>query len=350
MKLLLATSQRQFLRYRLSRSQSISLEYHRNRNTLSMKLFNYPKAQLHEVPDMFQAFATQQEDEEYACPDFLSQTHQKELISNASTNPYLIHTPPLYQGNQDVSRPSYYSLTPEMRQTIVEWKYCVVDSCGIGREIVAQSTNNLDRYTSRCPVTAWTYQLATVTSLYIVAKLHRLDNQLSLGYFVKISEGKFTTNHLLDMEMKMFQALGWRVNPLVPILQSTCLLDFVLPTTVPKRPLIMELTRFLTEAILIDYYFVPFKASTISIAAVFTALDITVRESVMCHETAQHFGSEVSRLTKQDAFSSNVIKCMDRMTEIFDSGGFTLDQFDCYAIVTSPSMSHVNVTNSQIAF
>ena len=61
--------------------------------TLNMKRFYYPKAQLHEVPDMFQAFATQEDEEEYTCPDFLSQTHQKELISNASTNPYLIHTP-----------------------------------------------------------------------------------------------------------------------------------------------------------------------------------------------------------------------------------------------------------------
>jgi hypothetical protein len=312
-----------------------------------MNRFYYPKAQLHEVSDMFQAFATQ-EDEEYTCHDFLSQTYQKELIASASTNPYLIHTPPLYQGDQgDISRPSYYSLTPEIRETIVEWKYCVVDSCGIGREIVAQSTNNLDRYTSRCPVTAWTYQLATVTSLYIVAKLHRLDNQLSLAYFLKISDGKFTANHLQEMEMKMLKALRWRVNPPVPILQSTYLLLFALPTTVPKRPLIMELTRFLTEAILTDYYFVPFKSSTISIAAVFTALDI-VGESAMCHGKAQHFGREVSRLTKQDAFSSNVFKCTDRMKKMFLKGGFTLDQFDCDAIVMSPSLSPVSVINSQI--
>jgi hypothetical protein len=312
-----------------------------------MNRFYDPKAKLNEIPDIFQAFATQ-EDEEYTCPDFLSQTHQEELIANSSTNPYLIHTP-IYQGDQgDKSRPSYYSLTPEIRETIVEWKYCVVDSCEIGREIVAESMNNLDRYTSRCPVTAWTYQLATVTSLYIVAKLHRLDNQLSLGYFVKISEGKFTTNHLLDMEMKMLTALRWRVNPPVPILQSTYLLDFVIPTTAPKWTLIMELTRFLTEAILIDYYFVPFKASTISIAAIFAALDITGGESVMCHGTAQHIGREMSLLTKQDAFSSNVFKCMDRMKKLFDSGGFTLDQFDCYANITIPPPSPVSVLNSHI--
>ena len=303
--------------------------------------FFYPKAQLHEVSDMFQAFATQ-EDEEYTCPDFLSQTHQKEIISNAFTNPYLIHTP-LYQGDQDVSGPSFSSLSPEMREIIVEWMYRVVDSFDIRREIVAQSTNNLDRYISRCPVTAWTYQLATVTSLYIVAKLHRLHHQLSLAYFVKISDGKFTANHLLDMELKMLDALGWRVNPPVPSLQSTYLLVFALPTTVPKRPLIIELTRFLTEAILTDYYFVPFKASTISFAAIFTALDI-VGESAMCHGTAQHFGREVSRLTKLNAFSSDVFKCMDRMKKTFESGGFTLDQFDCDVIVIP--VSPVSIVSS----
>mmetsp|Transcript_12069 Transcript_12069/g.18121 ORF Transcript_12069/g.18121 Transcript_12069/m.18121 type:complete len:311 (+) Transcript_12069:282-1214(+) len=302
-----------------------------------MNCFSYPKAQLHEVQDTFQAFATQ-EDEAYTCPDFLSKTHQKELISNASTNPYLIHTP-LYQGDQDVSGPSYYSLTPGRRETIVEWKYRVVDSFDIDRKIVAQSTNNLDRYTSRCPVTAWTYQLATVTSLYIVAKLHKLHKQLSLAYFVKISGGKFTANNLQDMELKMLEALGWRLNPPVPILHSTYLLVFALSTTVPKRPLIMELTRFLTEAILTDYYFVSFKCSTISIAAVLTAIDISSGESAMsmCHRTAQHFGREVSNLTKLDAFSSNVFKCMGRMKKMFLKGGFNLDQFDCDAIVSPPS-------------
>jgi len=267
-------------------------EQQTHKRTRTMNCFSYPKAQLHEVQDMFQAFATQ-EDEAYTCPDFLSKTHQKELISNASTNPYLIQHTLLYQGDQDVSGPSYYSLTPAMRETIVEWKYRVVDSCDIDRKIVAQSMNNLDRYTSRCPVTAWTYQLATVTSLYIVAKLHNLQEQLSMAYFVKISNGKFTANHLQDMELKMFNALGWRVNPPVPILQSTYLLVFVLPTTVPRRPLIMELTRFLTEAILTDHYFVPFKASTISIAAIFTAIDIS-GESTNCHRSAQHFGHEPS--------------------------------------------------------
>ena len=229
-----------------------------------------------------------------------------------------------------------------MRETIVNWKYRVIDSFDIDREIVAQSTNNLDRYTSRCPVTACTYQLATVTSLYIVAKLHNLHNQLSLAYFVKISDGKFTANHLQDMELKMLKTLGWRVNPPVPILHSTYLLVYALPATVPRRPLIMELTRFLTEAILTDYYFVPFKASTISIAAVFTAIDIT-GESVMCRRTAQNFGREVSRLTKLYAFSSNVFKCMDRMKKMFDSGGFTLAQFDCDAIVRP--MSPVSVSS-----
>ena len=144
--------------------------------------------------------------------------------------------------------------------------------------------------------------------------------------------------------MKMLDALRWRVNPPVPILQSTYLLVFALPTTIPKRPLITELTRFLTEAILTDYYFVPFKASTISIAAIFTALDITVGESAICNGTAQHFGREVSRLTEQDAFSSDVFKCMDRMKKMFESGGFTLDQFDCDAIV-SP-VSPVSIVSS----
>ena len=45
----------------------------------------------------------------------------------------------------------------------------------------------------------------------------------------------------------------------------------------------------------------------------------------------------MSRLTEQDAFSSNVFKCMDRMKKLFDSDGFTLDQFDCDAVVSIQS-------------
>ena len=62
----------------------------------------------------------------------------------------------------------------------------------------------------------------------------------------------------------------------------------------------------------------------------------------MCHRTAEYIEYEVSRLTKLDAFSSNVFKCMDRMKKMFVQGGFTLDQFDCDAIV-SPALSPVIV-------
>lgn len=286
-----------------------------------MKILLNSKASIDEAPAIFEAFMTQEE--LYMCPDFLSETHQIELMSKASTNPYLIPTP-LHEVQPGHS---CESLTAEMRELVVEWKYRIVDSCDISRELVVQSTHNLDRYISLCPVSTWSYQLASVTSLYIVAKVHRCHERLSLDYFLALSAGRFTAKNVQDMERNMLMALNWRINPPVPILQSTYLIFVALPKIATKRLLILDLTRFLTEVILSDYYFVSVKPSTISVAAVFTAISIA-GDSAMSRTASRQFACDVSKLTKLDVFSDDICACMDRMKDVFRKGEFNLAQFE----------------------
>lgn len=289
-----------------------------------MKILLSSAACFDESPDIFAAFIAQEE--HYLCPNFLSEAYQKELVSKASTNSYLIRTPP-----REIQT-GFHScgfLTTGMRELVVEWKFRVVDSCDyISREVVVQSTNNLDRYTSLCPVTPWSYQLAAVTSLYTVTKIQKYHKQLSLNFFLALCEGRFTAKDIEGMERSMLTALNWRINPPIPIVQSTYLITVALPTIVTKKQLILDLTRFLTEVVLSDYAFVHFKPSTIAVAAVFVAIDIVGYATTMNQTEERQFMCDVSRLTKVDIFSNDVFRCMDRMKKIYLQGEFSLAQFE----------------------
>ena len=97
---------------------------------------------------------------------------------------------------------------------------------------------------------------------------------------------KITYIHTSFTPSSLNRALSWKVNPPTPIIQAKYLL-FILPKNVQRKAEILEITRFLTEISVCDYFFVPHKPSTIAIAALLTAFD-TVGTSVMPSDT-KHF-------------------------------------------------------------
>lgn len=88
----------------------------------------------------------------------------------------------------------------------------------------------------------------------------------------------------------------------------------------------MEITRFLTEISVCDYFFVPHKPSTIAIAALLTAYD-TVGTSVMPNETKHFFVKRTYELTGLDCYTKEVEACVLRMKHSFQQSGFSLGTF-----------------------
>lgn len=278
----------------------------------------------------------------YECLDYLSTGHQNILVGNSSNNSFIVKS--THAQNKDIAEDtnSIHTVEPlsiSWREQIVAWQYCVVDNLGLSREVVAQAMNYLDRYLCLCPMSKWSFQLASATSLFIAAKVC-LERTMPLSLLVRMSDGKFNSCDVLNMEQKMLDALQWRLNPPLPTIQTSFLLKPLLRTSIPRKDIICEITDFLTENSVIDYFFVPFKHSIVALAAVFAAFDIVGSGSDIYCQFATSFVKELEELAQDNVLSEDVHACMLRMKETFHEGGYSLDDFDIDSAETKTEDIH----------
>lgn len=279
-----------------------------------------PQAYLSELPDLFEAIKIQ-EDTSYKCPDYLSEEFQQNQAKKISDNPEQFYPCGMSSGS---SSSSSTGINEVWREKICEWCYQVVDHFDFNRQVVAIALNYLDRYLALRPVNRKLFQLAAMTCLFIAIKMNE-SKVLSLSAFLSLSRGYFQAEHVLAMEHAILRALSWRVNPPTPIIQAKYLF-FILPKHVKKRAEILEITRFLTEIGVCDYFFVPHKPSTIAIAALLSAFDI-VGCDVVSESTKQLFLKRTQELTGLNCYTEEIAGCVGRMKHCFLQSGFTLNTF-----------------------
>lgn len=148
------------------------------------------------------------------------------------------------------------TLHSQWRTNIFEWFYKIIDHFVLHRAVVSVAMDYFDRFLllqeldrinnatsndtesplaySNATTNLKTYQLAAMTSLYIAMKVHAGNEEgpatspwkvqrktFSLGGFVKLSRGTFTSQDILSMELKILKVLEWKMNPVTP----SCFLD-----------------------------------------------------------------------------------------------------------------------------
>ena len=116
------------------------------------------------------------------------------------------------------------------------------------------------------------------------------------------------------------------MHPPIALVQSKHLM-FCLPRHVPRRPDIMEITRFMTEISVGDYFFVSKKESTIALAAILSAFDV-IGPTVVREVDRFFFVDTVRRLTGLEPCTPEVYACMDRLKKSFQDSDFSLSIFD----------------------
>lgn len=279
-----------------------------------------PQSYLNEIPDLFKVMR-HQEDTIYTCPDYLSEEFQHKQAKEISNNPNLFFPSGM---SSTSSTSSCTGINEVWREKICEWCYQVVDHFDFNRQVVAIALNYLDRYLALRPVNRKIFQLAAMTCLFIAIKMNE-SKVLSLSAFLSLSRGYFQAEHVLAMEHAILRALSWKVNPPTPIVQAKYLL-FILPKFVQRKAEILEITRFLTEISVCDYFFVPHKPSTIALAALFTAYDI-VGTDVITDDARQYFVNQTYELTGLDCSTKEIEDCIVRMKHSFQQSGFTLSTF-----------------------
>jgi len=201
-----------------------------------------------------------QEDTAYACSDYL------ETIIGRATS---------VEAHTESGSSSQNSGVNEVwREKICEWSYQVVDHFDFNREVVAISLSYLDRFLSTRSCNKKVFQLAAMTTLYLAIKLNE-PRTLKMSSLVELSRGYFTADHIAAMEEAILRALEWRMHPPTSLAFIRHFLTLLPSNAVHNGTWhdIMEMSRFLTELSVCDYYFVNHKPSVIAISAILNSID-----------------------------------------------------------------------------
>jgi len=214
------------------------------------------------------------------------------------------------------------------REKICEWCYQVVDHFDFNREIVDIALNYLDRYLATRQVNKKIFQLAAMTALYLAIKLYE-PGVLRMSSLIELSRGYFKVEHIAAMEENILRALSWLVHPPTSLAFTRCLMQ-LLPCDCAQsvKHGILELTRFLTELSVCDFFFVTHKPSSIAIAALMNAIEMT-KISKVSMKLRQQFINNISVDAHLDSNSDEVIECRIRLRDMYHQGGYgNHDQVD----------------------
>ena len=153
----------------------------------------------------------------------------------------------------------------------------VVDHFDLHREVVCIAMNHLDRYLAVYPHTVDKnlFQLLAMTCLYLSVKLNEYKHLLipgsksSMDTILQLSRGYFTLEQMEKMEHDVLQRLQWHVHPPTP---QTFVKHFLFFLSIEEHE-IHDLSQFMVELSVMDYFFVSYKPSEIAIAGVLIAID-----------------------------------------------------------------------------
>ena len=152
----------------------------------------------------------------------------------------------------------------------------VVDHFQLQREVVSIAMNHLDRYLSEYPhvVDKNKFQLLAMTCLYLSIKLNVYKHLLipgsksTMDSILQLSRGFFTLKEMEEMENDILQRLQWHVHPPSP---QVFVRHFLYLMGIEDTEL-LDVSQFMVELSVMDYYFVDYKSSEVAIAAVLNAL------------------------------------------------------------------------------
>ncbi|KAL7577748.1 hypothetical protein ACA910_010510 [Epithemia clementina (nom. ined.)] len=251
----------------------------------------------------------------YGTVDYLAPSFQQNLAYyRAEEETDSSCDPPVPSTSTSVDSSSS-GITELWREKICEWSYQVIDHFDFSREVVAIAMNYLDRYLATKFANKKIFQLAAMTALFLAVKLHE-RSKLSMSSMIELSRGSFNLEQMVVMEISLIRGLRWHLHP--PTAQSFVqrFLLLVPSTAISPDALydVLELSRFLTELSVIDYFFVTQRPSHIGLAALLNAMQDIAAVSI---EVQSEFVDLVKKEYKMEIDSlPSVIECRGRLRSL----------------------------------
>ena len=195
------------------------------------------------------------------------------------------------------------------RFKMCEWAYRVCDHFHVNREIVGVGFSILDRFVDRCCCDRTAFKLASMTCLYLAAKLVNAK-QISICNLVELSRGEFEGTHIADMESIILKTLDWALNP--PTVQAFVYRFMsLLPYDDPVMTMaVYQRANFFAELSVYDYLFVTDRRHFVALACTLNAmeqLDTSDQSSSLRLEFLEN--AQSSLLSSLESLDMNELGC-----------------------------------------
>ena len=179
--------------------------------------------------------------------------------------------------------PSYTSLgepvDAQARSIIADWCVKIMGVCQYQRETAAIAVSYLDRFMASPDgysvlLDRSQFQLAALACVYSAVKVHE---QQALGpeLVAKLSNGERTSREIEKMELRLLQAVQWRVHPPTAMAFVRNHIELIPEDDfdVLTRQALLDLTQYQVDMSLLDYEFSIQKSSLLGLAALLNAAD-----------------------------------------------------------------------------
>jgi len=256
----------------------------------------------------------------YQCSDYLSPEFQMgQQRASLAREPGLSSSSP--SSDSTSSSSSTGVINDVWREKICEWCYQVVDHFEFNREIVSIAMSYLDRYLVTRQVTKKIFQLAAMTCLYLAIKLYE-SRKLRISSLIELSRGYFSPEHINAMEESILRSLKWQMHPPTSLCFARHFI-LLLPNDCSSsvKHEIMELSRFLTELSVCDYFFVTRNPSSAALAAILTSME-TLPKNRLSFRTKNEFLSAIANVANIQYDAEEVTECRERLKEMYNRGGY----------------------------
>lgn len=181
----------------------------------------------------------------------------------------------------------------ECRKLMVSWCIQVADFCQFDPNTICTALNILDRFVAKqrhiLDENNEQFQLAAMASLYTAVKTNE-PMALDPATMSKLSKGAFSATQIEEMEFKIMQAIGWRIN--TPTALSFADMFFkLLPsdlTSKTQQKLIFKLIQHQILHAVEDSRFLGMPASEIAFTAAYNATMLTLgKASIVAYRNLQ---------------------------------------------------------------
>jgi hypothetical protein len=174
----------------------------------------------------------------------------------------------------------------DIRFLIAQWTLQLAEICEYSSETSWIAMSCLDRFlatTDGCPVLldCLKFQNAALAALYIAIKMNEME-VLGPANMAQLSRGQQTEGDIEEMELRILNALEWRVHPPTALSFVHMFLQLIPKFDPQYRPNILEMAEFQIQHSILDYDLCRVKASRIAFATTLNAVAILYQDKELC--------------------------------------------------------------------